>query len=185
MVCRSGKFWQSITRNSVVLLVVGLAAGLTIGWFLGTRYGVEKIALSPATSMTYTALSNDELKLRSAQLVTAMRALARSYYDEENRMRATADEQSGKTDSVTERERLRQAWLADSSKLHDRMMDRYIAEYWADALLLRQAIVTKVGGAPGAQNPMLFQHPTNILGIEQVANALDLLGKSLPGKAAQ
>ena len=185
MVRRLGKTWQSVGRNPIVLLIVGLIAGLTVGWFLGTQYGVEKIALPPAKSTGYTTLSNEELKLKSAQLVTAIRALARSYYDEDNRLRATADEQSGKTDSATERERIRQAWLADSLKLHDRMMDRYKAEYWADAVLLRQAIVTKVGGVSGAQNPMFFQHPTNILGIEQVANALDLLGKSLPGKAAQ
>ena len=61
-------------------------------------------------------------------------------------------------------------------------MDRYKTDFWADALLLREAIVAKVGGAPGAHNPIMFQHPTNILGIEQVANSLDLLAKSLPEK---
>ena len=59
-------------------------------------------------------------------------------------------------------------------------LDRYNTEFWADAVLLRQAIVAKVGAAPGAQDPMLFQHPTNILGVVQVANNLELLGKSLP-----
>ena len=41
---------------------------------------------------------------------------------------------------------------------------------------------TKFGlnSVPGAQNPVLFQQPTNILSIEQVANSLELLGKSLP-----
>jgi hypothetical protein len=115
-------------------------------------------------------------------LVTAIRSLARSYNDEDNRLRAVADENSGKTDSQAERERLRKAWLDDSAKLHDGFMDRYRTNFWAEALLLRQAIVAKVGGAPGAQNPILFQHPTNILGVEQVANSLELLGKSLPEK---
>jgi len=36
---------------------------------------------------------------------------------------------------------------------------------------------------PGAQNPMLFEQPTNILGVEQVANSLELLEKSLTKKA--
>ena len=114
--------------------------------------------------------------------MTAIRSLVRSYHDEDNRMRSAADESSGKTDSQAERERLRKTWLDDSAKLHDGFMDRYKANFWADALLLRQAIVAKVGGVPGAQNPILFQHPTNILGVEQVANGLELLGKSLPEK---
>jgi len=59
-------------------------------------------------------------------------------------------------------------------------MERYKNNFWADAVLLREAMVARVGSVPGAQNPVLFQQPTNILGIEQVANSLDLLGKSLP-----
>ena len=59
-------------------------------------------------------------------------------------------------------------------------LDRYNTVLWLDAVLLRQAIVAKIGAVPGAQDPMLFQHPTNILGVVQVTNNLDLLGKSLP-----
>ena len=170
-------------RSSLVILLVGLVGGVPIGWLLGSRSTVEKIPLPPAKATTYTTLSNDQLKTKSAQLVTAIRSLARSFYDEDTRLRAAADGKSAESNSKTEQESIRQAWLADSAKLHDKFMDRYKNEHWADALLLREAIVAKVGGVPGAQNAVLFQHPTNILGIEQVANALDLLGKSLPAKA--
>ncbi len=165
-----------------MLLIAGLVGGIPIGWFFGSRSAVEKISLPPAKATTYTTLSNDELKIKSAQLVTAIRSLTRSYYDEDSRLRSAADESSGKTDSQTERERIRKTWLVDSAKSHDEYLDRYKTNFWADALLLREAIVAKVGGVPGAQNPMLFQHPTNILGVEQVANSLELLGKSLPAK---
>jgi len=174
-----GKFWRSLKRHSLVLLLVGAVVGVPIGWFLGSRSTVEQISIPPAKATTSTTLSSEELKSKSAQLVTAIRGLARSYYDEDNRMRTAADENSAKTDSQAERERLRKAWLADSAKLHDRFMDRYKTNYWADALLLREAIVAKVGGVPGSQNAILFQHPTNILGVEQVANSLDLLGRAL------
>jgi hypothetical protein len=177
------KLLNQSTRFPAIPLLAGLLVGVPIGWFLGTRSTVEEIAIPPAKATTYTTLSNDELKDKSAQLVTAIRNLARSYYDDDNRMRISADEQSGKTDSQAERERIRKTWLNDSAKLHDAIMDRYKINYWADALLLREAIVAKVGGAPGAQNAILFQHPTNILGVEQVANGLELLGKSLPAKA--
>jgi len=178
-----GKFWRSLKRHPLVLLLSGALLGVPIGWFFGSRSTVEKISIPPAKATTSTALSSEELKNKSAQLVTAIRGLARSYYDEDIRLRTAADENSGKTDSPAERERLRKAWLADSAKLHDKFMDRYKTNFWADALLLREAIVAKVGKVPGAQNPNLFQHPTNILGVEQVANSLDLLGRALPANA--
>jgi len=178
-----GKFCQSLKRYPLVLLLSGLVVGILIGWFIGPGSPPEQIPIPPAKATTYTTLSNDELKNKSAQLVTAIRSLTRSYYDEDSRLRSAADESSGKTDSQAERERIRKTWLVDSAKSHDAYLDRYKTNFWADALLLREAIVAKVGGAPGAQNPILFQHPTNILGVEQVANSLELLGKSLPANA--
>ena len=161
------------------MLMAGLAGGISIGWLLGPKAAVEQIAIPPAKATAYTVLSNEELKNKSLQLVKAIRDLTRSYYQEDERLRMIADEKSATTASPAEREKIRKAWLDDSAKVHDQYLDRYKNNFWADAILLRQAIVAKVGGAPGSENPILFQHPTNILGVEQVANSLDLLGKSL------
>ena len=169
-------------RFPVALLLAGLVGGIPIGWFLGSRSTVGKVSILSAKATAYSTLSNEELKNRSLLLVSAIRDLARSYYDEDNRMRIADDKISGKTISRVEADRIWQAWIAASAKLHDSFMDRYKTNFWADALLLREVIVAKVGGAPGSQNSMLFQHPTNILGVEQGANSLELLGKSLPEK---
>jgi len=169
-------------RYPLILLLGGLMTGIPIGWFLKPKPAPEQISIPPPKLTTYTTLSNEELKHKSAQLVTAIRALVRSYYVEDNRLRSVADLNSAKSDSRAEQDRVRKVWLDESAKLHDALVDRYKTNLWADALLLREAIVAKVGGAPGAQNPNMFQHPTNILGIEQVANSLELLGKSLPEK---
>jgi hypothetical protein len=193
------KFWRSLKRRPLALLLSGALVGVPIGWFFGSRSTVEKISIPPAkatTSTTFpseeptakatttTAPSRDELKTESAKLVTAIRGLARSYYDEENRLRTAADEKSAKTDLQSDRDNIRRKWLDDSANLHKDFMDRYQANFWAHAIQLRQAIVAKVGNkVPGAQNPILFQQPTNILGIEQVANSLDLLGRALPANA--
>jgi len=160
--------------------MVGLAAGVLIGWFFSPKSSDEQIVIPAAKATAYTQLSDQELKSRSLQLVSAIRELTRSYNQEDDRMRMSADENSGKAASQGERDNIRKAWINDSAKLHDRFMDRYKTNFWADAILLRQAIVAKIGDAPGAENPILFQHPTNILGVEQVANSLELLGKSLP-----
>ena len=174
--------WTLLRRNPVALILAGLVVGVPIGWYLGSKSAVGEFPIPPtkATSSTYANLTNEELKDKSVQLASAIRGLARSFYEEDNRMRMIADQNSGSVNSQSERERIRRAWIDDSAKLHDKFMDRYKDNFWADAVLLREAIVAKVGGVPGAQNPMLFQHPTNILGVEQVANSLELLGKSLP-----
>ena len=183
MLVRLRKFWHSLRRYPAVLLLAGLAAGVPIGWLLGAKSGVEKVLIPPEKATAYSNLSNEELKNRSVKLVSAIRDLTRAFYQEDDRLRATADESSGKTTSQVERDRIRKTWLDESDKLHGMFMARYQTNFWADAILLRQAIVSKIGGAPGALNPMLFQHPTNMLGVEQVANSLELLGKSLPAKA--
>jgi hypothetical protein len=174
------QLWTLLGGNTIALISVGLVVGVPIGWFLGAKSAVEKIPISPAKAEAYATLSNEDLKNKAAQLASAIRGLTRSFYDEDNRMRITADQNSGRANSQSERERIRRAWIDDSAKLNDIFLDRYKDNFWADAVLLREAIVARVGGVPGAQNPMLFQHPTNILGIEQVANSLELLGKSLP-----
>jgi hypothetical protein len=169
-----------LRRNPIALISIGLVVGVPIGWFLAAKPAVEKISTPRAKAAAYTTLSNEELKNKAAQLTSAVRELARSFYVEDNRLRMLADQNSGAANSQSQRERIRRGWIDDSAKLHDMFMERYKNNFWADAVLLREAMVARVGSVPGAQNPVLFQQPTNILGIEQVANSLDLLGKSLP-----
>jgi hypothetical protein len=153
--------------------------GIPIGWFLKEKPLLQKSAIPPAKATSYTSLSDAELKSRSAQLVAAIRGLTRSFYEEDNRMRIAADEKMAADRAKSEQERIRKVWIEDSARLHDMFMQRYKDQFWADAVLLRQAIVARIGSVPGAQNPIVFEQPTNILGVEQVANSLELLEKSL------
>jgi hypothetical protein len=162
------------------VLFAGLGAGIAIGWFLSARFGIGQTSMPAARVTAYMSLSEEELRNRSILLVSAIRDLTRSYYQEDDKLRMRADENAGITTVEAERDRIRRDWIDESAKLHAQFLDRYKINFWADAILLRHAIVAKIGGAPGAQNPVLFQHPTNMLGIEQVANSLELLGKSLP-----
>jgi hypothetical protein len=173
------QLWHSVSHKPLILILAGVIIGIPVGWFFGPKSSLEKSAIAPAKATAYTSLSNEELKNRSAQLIVAIRGLTRSFYEEDNQMRMAADAKIGDTKSQSERERIRKAWIDDSAKLHDVFMQRYKDKFWADAVLLREAIVARIGSVPGAQNPMLFQQPTNILGVEQVANSLELLEKSL------
>ena len=163
----------------LLLILAGIMMGVPLGWFLRVKASPETSAIPQAKTTAYTSLSNEELKNRSTQLVAAIRGLTRSFYEEDNRMRLAADEKTAAVKSQTEQERIRKGWIEDSARLHDTFMQRYKDKFWADAVLLRQAIIGRVGSLPGAQNSILFQQPTNILGVEQVANSLELLEKSL------
>jgi hypothetical protein len=168
-----------VSLKPLVPILAGIIIGVPFVCFLRGMAPPEKSAIPPAKTTAYTSLSNEELKNRSAQLVGAIRGLTRSFYEEDNRMRVAADEKSAGVKSQAEQERIRKAWIEDSARLHDMFMQRYKDKFWADAVLVRQAIVARVGSVPGAQNPILFEQPTNILGVEQVANSLELLEKSL------
>jgi hypothetical protein len=169
-----------VSLKPLLLILAGIMMGVPFGWFLRVKASPEKCAIPQAKTTAYTSLSNEELKNRSTQLVAAIRGLTRSFYDEDNRMRMATDEKTAGVKSQSEQERIRKAWIEDSARLHDTFMQRYKDKFWADAVLLRQAILSRVGSVPGGQNSILFEQPTNILGVEQVANSLELLEKSLP-----
>jgi hypothetical protein len=171
------------SRKPFALILIGIVIGLSAGWFLGQRLRTEKTLIPGAKGTAYTSLSNEELKNRSAQLVAAIRGLTRSFYEKDNQMRMDADSKLGAAKSKSEQESIRKNWLEESAKLHDAFMQRYKDNFWADALLLRNAMVARLGAVPGAKNP-LFQYPTNILGVEQVADSLELMSKSLPAKTS-
>ena len=78
----------------LVLILAGIMIGVPVGWFLRVKAPPEKSIIPPAKTTTYTSLSDEELKDRSAQLVAAIRGLTRSFYEEDNRMRMAADEKS-------------------------------------------------------------------------------------------
>jgi len=70
--------WTLLRRNPVALILAGLVVGVPIGWFLGIKPAVEKILIPAAKAPVYATLTNEELKIKSAQLVSAIRGLTRS-----------------------------------------------------------------------------------------------------------
>jgi len=55
--------------------LAGLVVGVPIGWFLGIKPAVEKIIITAAKAPVYATLTNEELKIKSAQLVSAILGL--------------------------------------------------------------------------------------------------------------
>jgi hypothetical protein len=172
--------WRILKPYPASLLVIGFFAGLVLGWLVGSRTLLEPLGVAPAKDTAYSRLSNEELRSRSLQLVSRIRELIRAFEGQERQLRVEADQKIGHTKSAEEQNRIRKTWLDLSDKLHAKYMDQYRDHFWSEAVLLRSAIVGRLPPRFGSQNAQLFLHPTNILGIGQVADALELLAKSLP-----
>ena len=62
-------------------------------------------------------------------------------------------------------------------------MREYKEKYWADAILLRNELYRRLPKKlQQAQLGVIYQYPTNIVGIEVIADNLELLSGSLADK---
>ena len=82
---------------------------------------------------------------------------------------------------IDERKTMREQWIKESDALHDSSMRTYRDNYWAEAILLRNELYR---GLPKKLNQTdlspIYQNPTNVLGVQVIADHLELIAKSLP-----
>jgi hypothetical protein len=75
----------------------------------------------------------------------------------------------------------RQQWLKNTDTLHDSTMKRYKEQYWSDAILLADEILRRLPKQKPQTNVLhIYQNPTNVLGVQTIADHLELIAKSLP-----
>jgi hypothetical protein len=164
-------------RKTSLFLILGaiMIGALVIAAFVTTGSAPEQTV--------YSKTSNQELKIRASRLVGDIRSLV---YDHKNRDRQMLDayEQKSRPESrPAEKSRLREQWIRESDATHDSFMRAYKEKYWADAILLRRELYRRLGKAGReAQQGAIYQHPTNALGVELIADNLELLAKSLPNQ---
>ena len=129
----------------------------------------------------YAKTSNKELKQKTLQVVQSIRALVDSYNTKDRELRAEYDKKDKPQSSQEERKALRAHWLTASDAVHDATLRAYKDQYWAEAIVLRNELVRRL---PKQQNEQaiagIYQNPTNVLGIQLIADHLELMAKSLP-----
>jgi hypothetical protein len=92
-------------------------------------------------------------------------------YDKKNRPEYRLDE----------RKAMREQWVRQSDSVHDATMRRYKETYWADAILLLDELYRRLPQRMRQKDILpIYQHPTNVLGVETIANHLELMAKALP-----
>jgi len=148
-------------------------------WLILTA-GLITISAAPGQTV-FSNTSNKELKPRVVRLVKDIRQLVYAYKTQDDELLATVDKRDRADAIKEERKRLRDEWVRKSNATHDSFMRQYKEKYWADAILYRNELLRRLPKT--LQQPQLsglYQYPTNLLGVEAVADNLELLAKSLP-----
>jgi hypothetical protein len=163
--------WAIMRRGNYVLLLL-----LTI-FVVGISCGA---APEPDKTL-YSKTSNKELKEKTLGLVKNIRALVDSYNKKDRALMAEYDKKNQPEIRTDERKAMRDQWLKESDAIHDSAMRSYKENYSADAILLRNELYRRLRKKPNQKDlAPIYQNPTNLLGIQVIANNLELISKSLP-----
>jgi hypothetical protein len=129
----------------------------------------------------HSSIPNKELKARVSTLVKDVRAMVHAHKNKDVQLLAGFDKSNRPETPASERKRLREQWIRESDNTHDLFMREYKEKYWADAILFRNELQRRL--PKNLRQPQLsgiYQYPTNMLGVEAIADNLELLAKSLP-----
>jgi hypothetical protein len=129
----------------------------------------------------YSNTSNKELKPRVMRLVKNIRDMVYTYKKQDGELLIQFDKKDRVDATKDERKKVREQWIRDSDTAHNSFMRQYKEKYWADAILFRNELLRRL--PKNMRQPQLsaiYQYPTNVLGVEAIADNLELLAKSLP-----
>jgi hypothetical protein len=114
------------------------------------------------------------------RLVNDIRQLVYIYKKKDGELLAASDKRDREDTSKEEKKRAREQWIKESDAAQDAVMRQYKEKYWADAILLKNELLRRL--PKNLRQPQLttiYQYPTNVLGVEVIADNLELLAKSL------
>ena len=138
------------------------------------------IGASPERTI-YSNTSSKELKERVMRLVKNIRDLVYTHKSQDGELLAGFDRRDRAENTISEKKKVREQWIRESDAAHDSFMRQYKEKYWADAILLRSELLRRL--PKNLRQPQLagiYQYPTNLLGVDAIADNLELLAKSLP-----
>ena len=159
----------NVTKGNYFLLMIIFVVGISCG------------AAPEPDKTIYSKTSNKELKEKTLALVKNIRALVDSYNKKDRALMADYDKNNKPEIIIDERQAMRQQWLRESDAVHDSAMRSYRDNYWADAILLRNELYRRLPKKPTQTDlSPIYQNPTNVLGIQVIADNLELIAKSLP-----
>jgi hypothetical protein len=135
----------------------------------------------PSGRMGYRDLSNEELSDKGVAMARALRALARELMTADEKLRSRCDRETELAKTEQAKNQLRQSCNDESLKATQNFLAQYEDKYKAEVLILREEMLHRLPELrPKTVPPVLASHPTNALGLGEVASTLEVLAKLLP-----
>ena len=135
----------------------------------------------PSGRMGYRDLSNEELSEKGVAMARALRAVAREMMAADEKLRSRCDKETELAKTEQARNQLRQSCNDESLKATQNFLALYEDKYKAEVLILREEMLHRLPELrPKTVPPVLASHPTNALGLGEVASTLEVLAKLLP-----
>jgi FMN-dependent NADH-azoreductase len=135
----------------------------------------------PSGRMGYRDLSNEDLSKRGLEMARALRALAREMMAADEQLRSRCDKQDELTKTEQAKNQLRQSCNDESLKAMQNFLVQYEEKYKAEVLILREEMLHRLPELrQKTAPPILASHPTNALGLGEVASSLEVLAKLVP-----
>ena len=135
----------------------------------------------PSGRMGYRELSNNDLADKGVEMGRALRALAREMMAADETLRSRCDSETELAKTEQAKNQLRQSCNDESLKATQNFLGQYEDKYKAEVLILREEMLHRL---PELRQktvpPILASHPTNALGLGEVASTLEVLAKLLP-----
>jgi hypothetical protein len=150
-------------------------------WLIVFLVGVACDSAPAPNKTIYTNTSNKELQQKALRVVKSLRELVDSYHTKDRELKAEYDKKDKPELRIEEKKAMRDQWLKASDAVHASAMRTYKENYWADAILLRNELYRRLPKQQNQQNlAPIYQNPTNVLGIQVIADHLELIAKALP-----
>ena len=157
---------------------------LSLFFVLGVLAGVGIMKwrpADPAGRMGYRDLSNEDLSKKGSEMARALRALAREMMATDEQIRSRCDKQDELARTDQAKSQLRQSCNDESLKTVQNFLVQYEDRYKAEVLILREEMLHRLPELrQKTAPPILASHPTNALGLGEVASSLEVLAKLLP-----
>lgn len=135
----------------------------------------------PSGRMGYRDLSNEDLSKRGLEMARALRALAREMMAADEQLRSRCDKQDELSQTEQAKNQLRQSCNDESLKAMQNFLVQYDDKYKAEVLILREEMLHRLPELRQKTAPsILASHPTNALGLGEVASSLEVLAKLVP-----
>ena len=168
-------------RQHPLLLGVFFALGVLVGVSITSLRPTD-----PSGGMGYRDLSNEDLSEKGVAMARALRALAREMMAADEKLRSRCDRENELAKTEQANSQLRRSCNDESLKATQSFLALYEDKYKAQVLILREEMLHRL---PELREkmvpPILASHPTNALGLGEVASTLEVLARLLPKMPAK